>query len=182
MSLKQITNKLRLSADASEHSIMAAIDALQTRGDDEKVSLEGKITALEKKIKDDAGELDKLKTEWDTLYKKVTDLEDDRAKKQVQDYVNMGRIKNDAEVIAFWTEQFKANEILALKQIGALPFNRTAPVLSQAKPARTYTAAGVMALIDARVRNTANLGPVHTAAGTMAKIELNQRNKQQQNN
>ncbi|EHQ30019.1 Clp protease ClpP [Mucilaginibacter paludis] len=167
---KLITNKLGLNDDATEDSILRAIENMQNKAKTDKEVLEAKIADLEKKMNDDSVEIDKLKKEKDALEKAKDKAEAEKceaeeeaktqkAKNAVEEYAKVGRIKNDPKVIDFWTEQFKADEEIAKEQIEALPLNKTAPVINK----------------------TTATGPRWTAGAVMAKLNAKKLNKENQN-
>ncbi|MEB0264076.1 ATP-dependent Clp protease proteolytic subunit [Mucilaginibacter sp. 10I4] len=193
MSSKLITNKLGLSAEASEDSIVIAIDAIQNKAKNDKIGLEGQIADLEKKMVDAKAEYDKscndLSNDLDKLKKEKTDLskqkdaiakekeesdaeldkmkvekekaemdtKEEKAKNQVAAYAKVGRIKDEAKVLDFWTAQFMADENEAKLQIESLPLNKVAPVINKTTETGVkYTAGAVMAQLNAR-RNKLNI-------------------------
>lgn len=183
MDLKLVTNKLGLNENASEHSILQAIEVIQNKAKDDKVGLEGQIANLQKCIDDASEEMDKLKKEKDTLSKSKNDLDGEvdkmknqltvltkekedaelagkeaEAKAEVMNYANVGRIKNEEKVIEFWTAQWMADPAIAKEQIEELPLNKIAPIVNKASEGSgvRYTAGAVMAQINAK-RNKLNI-------------------------
>lgn len=156
MSFKLVTNKLGLSADANEDSILAAINDIENKGSIKTRSLEDKIKDLEEKMKNDGDEMDKLKKELadsnaakdaldkaktkaesdlSTLKKEKEDAEDlaltEKCKNKAKEFAHVGRIKDEEKVIDYWTALLKADYDLTVEQIEALPMTKKAPVINQ---------------------------------------------------
>lgn len=122
---------------------------------EDKVS---KAKAALKKAEDDlAGmkkEKDALAAETDSLKKEKAEAEDamntEKCKNMVEGFAKVGRIKNDAKTITFWTELAKANFDVVKDQIEALPLNVKAPVItvtSDGTTSKKYTFGVAMAEI-----------------------------------
>lgn len=138
----KVTNKLNLNPEANEDAILAEIVSIQNKAKEEKDSYEAKMKDLQtakdsaeeamnklKKEKEDAeaakntaeGEVVNLKKEKDDAVNKAAEEE---CKNVANSYVKLGKIKNDAETISFWTSILKADMELGKKQLDALPLNK----------------------------------------------------------
>lgn len=158
MSFKLVTNKLGLNEDATEDNILKAIEKIQNKAKADMDTFEDKMTKLQK-AKDDldeemntlkkektdmeaaANKLKGEKVEVENKLKTMTDEKEaaedlaltEKAKNMVEGFAKIGRIKNEAKTIDFWTELAKANKgagfDIVKDQIEALPLNKTAPVI-----------------------------------------------------
>ncbi len=153
--LKKINNKLGLNLEASEESTVEAISAIInkaakaeedkkkaeedcTKSEEDKKSLKDKIAKMEEDIKkaeeDKKALKDKLaKMEEDKKAeeedKKKAEEEDkkDKAKNMIESFVMIGKIPNDAKVIADWQNKAK-DDLAGVKALfDGLPLNRQAP-------------------------------------------------------
>lgn len=154
MSLKLVTNKLGLNEDATEDNILKAIEKIQNKAKSDLDEAMDKMTTAEnalnsaksdyenlKKEKDSlakekdemCAEKDKVCNQLDTLKKEKEAAEDvaltEKCKNMVEGFAKSGRIKNEADVITFWTGLAKANFDIVKNQIEALPLNKTAPII-----------------------------------------------------
>jgi len=160
MSLLKITNKLKLNADASEESIVAAI-----------VDIQDKLTLADAQNKKSKDELDKMKNDMDEAedkFKKMQDaynaakkeLDDtkdaamtEKCKNMVEGFAKIGRIKNDKKTIDKWVVLAKADFEETKNMIEELPLNKDAVHVDSEEAAKApiYN----MALAMTTIRNKA---------------------------
>lgn len=152
--MKTVLNKLGLVEDANETSAIAAIDAINKSMDDMKKEYDKKKAECE----DLKSEMDKMKKEAkdkeETEAKAKKDMEEeaDKAKKAkevkdkeeeeaknkkdaeecVKNAVAVGKIKNDATLIASYTKMYVASPTETKNLIETLPATRTAPIFNKA--------------------------------------------------
>lgn len=136
MSYKNITNKLELVEDASENSIVNAIDNLKN-----KVSTsETLVNNLKKEINDKDKAYGDLENKYKDLENKVKEAEkaaeaakvealNKEAESFVNDNVKNGKIANKAEVINTWVNNYKANPEGTKAMIEAIPMNKKGVIL-----------------------------------------------------
>lgn len=135
--MKKVTAKLNLNEAATEDSIVAAIEGLQNKVTEvtnnataEKTRLESElkkakdaVTAIQNKL--DAAEL-ALKTTRDAAAEAATAALETEAETMVTAFAKVGRIKNDAAVIATW-KALAVKDMAGTKAlIEDLPLNKTA--------------------------------------------------------
>ncbi len=140
MSLKLITNKLKLVEAANEESIVEAITAIQNKAkasDDKAEQLQKKLDEMEDKMKKDQAAYDALKGELDKAKDAMKASEDKakleeeknkeaKAKDLVKNAVLIGKIKNDATLIAQWQKQAKVDFDGTKAMIDSIPASKTA--------------------------------------------------------
>lgn len=135
--MKQVANKLGLQPEASEGSILEAVSGLQNKltevenkNKNDMSEWENKFKKAEADLKEAKDALDKFKLEKDAADKLAAEASDKALTKNatdmVQNYVKIGKIKNEEASILFWTELAKANMDIVKAQIEALPVNKTA--------------------------------------------------------
>lgn len=121
--MKRIANKLKLIPDADEQSIIDAIVGIENKAktaEDKAAELQKKLDDMDKDKRDKQKEYDDCKAELDKAKKDMkdakdkADIEEDKAKTEkaknfVKELVKVGKIKNDAGVIAKYEAQFKAD-------------------------------------------------------------------------
>ena len=153
--LKRINNKLGLNPDASDESTLDAITAIVnkaakaeedkkkaeedcTKSEEDKKALKDKISKMEEDIKkaeeDKKALKDKLakmeedkKNEDDKKAEKEEEDKKDKAKNMIEGFVVVGKIPNDAKVIADWQNKAKEDFTGVKALFDALPLNRQAP-------------------------------------------------------
>lgn len=161
-SMKLVANKLGLTAEASEDSIVGAVTTLQNKLTDaenkaktDKTELESRVTAAEAKAKtaeDALAALTKEKEDSDDIA--LTD----KCKNMVTGFAVLGKIKNEAKVIDFYTMLAKAEggfEIVK-SQLEDLPVNKVATniaVAAETAGKKVYTFAGQMGLIANKINS-----------------------------
>ncbi len=159
MAFPKVANKLKLNSEASEESIVTAIDEIQN-----------KLSAAEVSNKKTKEELDKLKNDMEEAENKFKDLEDkyNKAKKELDDtkdsamtekcqnmvkkYAAEGRIKNEQKVIDKWVAMAKAEFDATEETLKELPLNKVANKLDRVeeKPTKVQNMATAMAEIAAK--------------------------------
>lgn len=128
MDLSKITNKLELVPEANEDAILRAIDAIQNKAKATEDDLTEKLNAANKLVEASAKELLETKNSLSELAKKQKEFED-KTKKAVADSlideaVKIGRITNNAEVIAIWKDKAFADAEGTKSLIESLPTNK----------------------------------------------------------
>lgn len=128
MDLSKITNKLELVPEANEDAILRAIDAIQNKAKATEDDLTEKLNAANKLVEASAKELLETKNSLSELAKKQKEFED-KTKKAVADSlideaVKVGRITNNAEVIAIWKDKAFADAEGTKSLIESLPTNK----------------------------------------------------------
>jgi len=137
----KVTNKLKLTNDANEDSIVEAIVNMENKYATEVKNAVDAMKELQDKMKDQEDELCKtkdalaaLQTEKDKADKEKKEAEDAKnaaeAKNMLEDFVKTGRIATDS--IPKWTDMVNKigkDEVKTL--IEALPLNKTAPKLGE---------------------------------------------------
>jgi ATP-dependent protease ClpP protease subunit len=182
----KVANKLGLNPDASEDSILSAIEQVQNKAKTDLEAAEDKIKDAQNALKEAEDEMDKLKkekaslkdekdkvekeknqlaTDNEALQKEKDDAEEAslkvKCKAMVEGYANTGRIKKDAKVIDFYTELAMADKgkgfDIVKDQLEALPLNKIAPVITLEADAKPkYTFAAAMGTIANKVETQKN--------------------------
>lgn len=151
VSLGLIANYLGLNTEASENSILSEIQSVLNKAKMDKVKSDEEMEDVKKALKACKQEMEDKKAEYDKLCKQMEDfkqsaakdkkdLEDKakaaedkeketKGKKVVEDAVKLGKIKNDAAVIAKWVNMFVADGDGTESIIKELPTHKTAPVI-----------------------------------------------------
>lgn len=157
-SMKLVANKLGLSEDAGESSIVAEVTKLQN-----KVStIEAKaladatsLTEIQNKLTAAEAEVATLKTEKETAERAANK---EKCKNMVEGFAKIGKIANTETEIEFYTTLAEADggfEIIKAR-LEALPVNKNAPKIevqaSDAGTKKVYTMAGQMGLIANKVQ------------------------------
>lgn len=159
--MKQVANKLGLSPEASESSILDAVSGLQNKITDLGTAHVSAIAEVNNKLTTKEAELLAMTNSYNTL-KAEKDAADqtaaaaadialtEKCKNMVEGFAKIGKIKNAADVILFWTELAKANFEIVKNQIEALPVNKVGPEITKIENTggvAKYTMAGQMGLI-----------------------------------
>ena len=167
--MKKVTAKLNLNEAASEDAIVAAVEGLQNSLTE--VTNASKIEA--DKLKSDLKEAqDKVTEIQDKLTKAETDLKEvtdkteadavvaieEKAVEMVTNFAKIGRIKNDAEVIATWKALAVKDMAGTKKLIEDLPLNKVAnkidaPGVNPDAVKAAGTAQGIMFAIENKLKN-----------------------------
>ena len=116
----KVTNKLKLTQDASEESILASIESIENRAvtaeselakvtnksKEDLEKMKADMDDLENKLKDKQKEYEDCKNALDEANKEKEDAEnvakEEKAKNLVEDAAKIGKIKNEAAVIEAW--------------------------------------------------------------------------------
>ena len=135
-----VYNKLGLTQDAKEDSVLKAIEAI-----------ENKLTAAEVVNKASKDEMDKMKNDMDEAEDKFTKMKDaydkvcnemdemnkekceaedamkeEKAKNMVDEFVKGGAIKNDAAIVAEWVADAKLDFDKIKNRLSSIPVNKAA--------------------------------------------------------
>lgn len=126
----KVTNKLGLTNDASEDSILAAIEKVTNSAAEAQAratELETEKAEKEKELVEVQNKLNELQVEKDQLEadKKAADevALNEKATTMVTNFAKAGRIKNDAGTIAKWVSKAKADFDGTKELIEELPVN-----------------------------------------------------------
>jgi len=169
--LTKVTNKLGLVKDASEDSIMNAINAIENKAkasEDAKAKAEKDKADAEAKLKEASDALDKFKADKEASDKEAKDAAEAKNEADVKDaingYVKIGKIKNEATAIAAMTTTAKKVGLPDFKNImDAAPIVAKAPKIVDAanelpKGVVKTTAANYSARVMANVNNRHKTG------------------------
>lgn len=144
LTMKKVANKLGLNAEASEDSILDAVNSMEEKmkaSDEDKKKVQEEMDKLKQKMSEDASKLKqmeddmaKMKAEKDgeDAKAKAKSLEDAKAKAKdlVAGAVKNKKIVNDAKVIESWedkaTEDFEGTKAM----IESITLNKKAPSIS----------------------------------------------------
>jgi ATP-dependent protease ClpP protease subunit len=140
----KVTNKLGLTAEANEDSILAAVDAVMNRA----TKAESDLSALQNSSKESLDKLanelknaqdkakklqedyDKMKNDLDAANKEKIEVENkakqEKAKGLIDAAVKAGKIKNEAKIIAEWTEDAVADFDKIKNRLDSVSVNKTA--------------------------------------------------------
>ena len=140
----KVTNKLKLTADASEESILASIESIENRA----ITAESELAKVANKSKEDLEKMkadmeemeDKLKAKQkeyedcknalDAANKEKEDAEnaakEEKAKNLVEEAAKIGKIKNEAAVIEAWKKDAIADFASAKAKLDGIPMNKAA--------------------------------------------------------
>lgn len=164
--MKKVTNKLSLTEDANEDSIVSAIDTAVNKAVTDATAVLNKKSKEElDKMKadlDDANakaaaakaEYETAKAELDTANNKLKEAADKalevEAKSVVDAGVKAGKIKNEAKAITDWTAKAKADMAGTKALLESVPTNKTAEkfTIKTDEKEAVYNAAGELAKIS----------------------------------
>lgn len=156
LNMKKITNILNLNDSANEESIIAEIQKIQNvvttnaaefkKMEDEYLAMKDKFNAMESEYL--AMCENKAKIEAENAAKKV-EMDTIAAKDLVSNFVKVGKVKNEADVIAKWEAQALVNYAGTKELLDTLPLNKVAPKLDAEL---TETAPKNMAAYMAEIR------------------------------
>lgn len=149
----QVTNKLNLNADATEQSIVDAINSLETAKNQavtEKETLQNELTELQAKQSEIESKLSTLETEKETLEAEVVT---NKATEMVNSFKN--RIGEKEETLTKWIEQAKNNFDATKDLLESLPLNVVANKIEveQKEVKQTITAQNIMNEINNKKQN-----------------------------
>lgn len=177
--MKKIANRLRLNSEASEDSIVEAIDSLersntelQTQVKNHLSEIQNKKNSLEeqeKKISDLEEELDKAKAELEEIKEKAKNAAEEQEKKEEEDkaakaknlidgFVQQGRIKNDSAIINSWIEKAKVDLEGVKNLLETLPLNKTATKIETSSTTAEFKGGSVIANVMAQKMVAAKSG------------------------
>lgn len=140
--MKKVTAKLNLVDGASEDQVLEAIKVIENKlatvTNDAKIEAD-KLKADLKEAQDKVAEIEtklttaegELKTVTDAAEAAATAALNEKATGMVTNFAKVGRIKNEAGVIAGWVKLAVTDFEGTKKMIEDLPLNKTAPTLEQ---------------------------------------------------
>lgn len=148
----QVTNKLNLNADATEQSIVDAINSLETAKNQavtDKETLQNELDELKTKQTEIESKLSTLETEKETLEAEVVT---NKATELVNSFKN--RIGEKEETLTKWIEQAKNNFDATKDLLESLPLNVVADKIEvDEKPKATISAQNIMNEINNKNKN-----------------------------
>lgn len=148
----QVTNKLNLNADATEQSIVDAINSLETAKNQavtEKETLQNELTELQAKQTEIESKLSTLESEKENLEAEVIT---NKATEMVNSFKN--RIGEKEETLTKWIEQAKNNFDATKDLLESLPLNVVANKIEvEDKQKATITAQNIMNEINNKKQN-----------------------------
>lgn len=131
--MKLVTNKLGLNADAAEASVVAAIEAVQNQlneKDQTIQSLKDEIAAKETAAQKAADDLKEAQDKLTELQNEKAAAEEAKAiaeaTNMIKGYATQGRIKNDDATISAWVAKAKEDMDGVKNMLESLPLNKSA--------------------------------------------------------
>lgn len=119
----KVTNKLGLNDDANEESILTAIKEIENKSVADKEAMQKEIDDAENALKD-------LKEKYNAMEVENAAIKDEaemnKCTNMVTEFAKVGRIKNEADTIAKWTNLAKADFEGTKELIEGLPLNAIA--------------------------------------------------------
>jgi len=149
--LKSVTNKLGLTDDANENSILEAIKKIENKATEavnKAEAMETENTDLKKKVKDAE---DALKAAKDALEASETEAKTEKAKNMIEGFAKIGKIKNEA--VAAWTAKAVTDFEGVKSLIEDLPINAVANKIEQSAEERTPSPDDFMHQAMKEIRN-----------------------------
>lgn len=135
--MKLVTNKLGLNEDASEQSILAAIEATQNQLSEKDASIEdlkAQVTAKEAEAQKAASDLKEAQDKLAALEGEKKAAEEAKALAEatnmVKGYAVQGRIKNDDVTIQSWVNKAKEDMDGVKTMLESLPLNKAAVTIA----------------------------------------------------
>lgn len=119
----KLTNKLGLTDDANEESILNAIKSIENKSMEEKAEMQKEIDDAENALKDLKEKYNALEVELEEADDKAKMVE---CKNMVTEFAKVGRIKNEEASIAKWVNLAKADFEGTKSLIEELPLNAIA--------------------------------------------------------
>jgi ATP-dependent protease ClpP protease subunit len=148
----QVTNKLNLNADATEQSIVDAINSLETAKNQavtEKETLQNELTELQAKQTEIESKLSTLETEKETLESEVVT---NKATEMVNSFKT--KLGEKSEVLEKWINQAKNNFDATKELLESLPLNVVSNKIDiDEKKVTTITAQNIMNEINNKNKN-----------------------------
>jgi len=186
-----VTNKLGLGPEASEDSIVIAIDAIVNKAKEEKIGLEGQIADLEKKMAEAKAEYDKAKadldSEMDKLKKEKAKLADEKGKVEkdkAEVDEELDKMKKEKEKAELDVKEEKArNAVKEYAAVGRIKDEKkvidfwTEMFVADPETAKEQIEALPLNKTAPVINKTENSGIRYTAGAVMAQINA-KRNKQ----
>lgn len=133
--MSKVTNFLKLNDDANEESILTAITDMHTKLSEKETALttaQNTLTEKERLLTEATNKVTELETEVTNFKNAATAAEDlqktQEATAEIGKFVNLGKIKNDATVIAKWVNSYKTDPSGVKEMLEALPAYKKAPV------------------------------------------------------
>ena len=163
--MKKIANRLKLNPDASEDSVVEAIDSLEKQNTDLQNQVKNHLSEIqnkknsleeqEEKVKQLEEELAKAKASLKEAQDKAKNMEEEQEKKEEEDkaakaknlidgFVKQGRIKNDAKLIADWTEKAKDDHDGIKNMLESLPLNQKSVSIETTKTTSEFKGGSVI--------------------------------------
>lgn len=141
--MKNIANKLNLTGDSAEENILAEIERIQNKAKNAEERLkikETEIVNLNKKVTELSNDISLVKA-------KREEEESEMARNMIENFVKVGRIKNDATEIESWIDDCKVLGIDKVKaRIENLPLNtRAAKIVEEQKSTSRMKVGSVIA-------------------------------------
>lgn len=162
--MKKVTNLLNLNSDASEDSIVEAVNALKQANNsltNEAEELQAKVEKAEADLAEANAELKKAQDHLAAQEAATQQAEEaaalaeaaNKAEALIAQYAN--RIGNDAEVRSMWVSDATNNLEATEKKLKALPLNAKAPVATAENNGQmpTLSAAGIMAEVQNKLKS-----------------------------
>lgn len=158
--MKLVTNKLGLNADAAEASIVAAIEAVQNQLSEKDNTIED----LKKQVSDKEAAAQKAADDLKEAQDKLAQLEDEKkaaedakalaeATNMVKGFAAQGRIKNDDATIQAWTAKAKDDMDGVKNLLESLPLNKAAVTIQTASNNAAADVQTSAAFLMAKVMN-----------------------------
>lgn len=152
----KVTNKLGLSDQANEESILAAIEKIENKAQEKETlsnSLKTELEQVKNQLSEKETALNTLKQEKEDAEKAAAEAKiTNDAKEMVNSFKN--KLGSDEVVLNTWVELAKKDLEGTKKAIEAIPVNKTGVKLqNEFKPeVPAYTAAGLMASINNKTK------------------------------
>jgi ATP-dependent Clp protease protease subunit len=140
--MTKVTNKLSLTEDANEDSILKAIDevvnkavedataVLSKKSKNELDKMKADMEEMEAKLKEAKDSFEKAQSELDAEKEKAAQVEnsikEEKAKNLIAENVKAGKIKNEAAAITEWIEKAKADMKGVQAMLDSIPLNKAA--------------------------------------------------------
>jgi septation ring formation regulator EzrA len=131
--MKLVTNKLGLTADAAEASVLAAIEAIQNQLTEKESQMEALRTEIADKTNavNQANEALTAAQEQLNQLKEEKDAADETARvaeatNMIKGYATQGRIKNDDVTLQSWIAKAKDDMAGVKTMLESLPLNKAA--------------------------------------------------------
>lgn len=162
----KVTSRLKLNPDATEDSIVRAIDLVVNKATaDAAAKSKEDLDKMKADLDDADAKFKQMKAAYDAAIaeaananNKVIKIEDEvkeeKAKAMVSEYVRIGKVFNNAAVITAWTARAKADMVETKRLLESIPTNKAAAKFNYQnsdKKEPVYNAAVELAKISARM-------------------------------